>query len=191
MQEEVELKRDEPFIQLYTWPLAAGSFSFITLTESLNKGSPEDGDAKGGWLMPQKKEVRNLSCLSLCLSHSTVMASLSVIKGTFESDEPIKGAFIFSLPRCLFPPSLALSPFSQGSEKNFWQIGWWAADSPSWHLYHAWETLCKALLFPVVCGFTDTSISLLVAAIIIYLHRVLIPTTPALVCWWMFNYFPI
>ena len=49
--------------------------------------------------MLQKREVRNLSCLSLCFSHSAVMASLSVIKGTFENDEPISGAsFLSCLP---------------------------------------------------------------------------------------------
>ena len=68
--------------------------------------------------MLQKREVRDRSCLSLCLSHSAVMASLSVIKGTFESDEPIKRASIFSQPPRPPPPSPAPSPLSQGSEEN-------------------------------------------------------------------------
>lgn len=44
---------------------------------------------------------------SLCLSHSAVMASLSVIKGTFESEEPIRGASMLAQPRCLTPPPLS------------------------------------------------------------------------------------
>lgn len=48
MQEEVTFNgHDQLFIDRYTQPLALGDFSFITLTESLNEASQEDGDAKG------------------------------------------------------------------------------------------------------------------------------------------------
>lgn len=52
-----------------------------------------------------------ISCPSSCLSHSAVMASLSVIKGTFQSDEPIKRASIVYEPHCLSSPSPVLALF--------------------------------------------------------------------------------
>ena len=36
--------------------------------------------------MLREREVRNLSCPFLCLSYSTLIASLSVMRGTFESE---------------------------------------------------------------------------------------------------------
>ena len=57
--------------------------------------------------MLQTREVRSLRCLSQCLSHSAVIASLSVIKGTFKSDEPEKRLSCLSLTvSSLFRPLL-------------------------------------------------------------------------------------
>lgn len=131
-----------------------------------------------------KERMWGIPPVCLCAIPFTAIASLSVIKETFESDEPIKGTSIFSQPRCL------------ASLPGFREV---------WHIV-ACELPIPSVLTPLPCTgnslqssplpyrvtFTDISISLLVSARMIYLQIVIqsIPAFINLICH-IFKYYTL
>lgn len=99
-----------------------GSFPLITLIESLNEGSQDGGDAKGEWLMLQKKrEVRN-HCASLILLWWLYCLWLREHLRVMNPSDPLLCAL--SLAVSLFLPSLSMISLRvQRRMSRRWQFG--------------------------------------------------------------------